>query len=129
MTGRRAGSLVEILVVMLLLVGLAVFLVPRYLTGGKTTGNKALAPKQRAQQTVGVSNVQQIQQAIQMYRMDHDEQLPPSLQDLKRYGVTDEMLIDPVSKQPLSYDPQTGKVTGTSTPSGMGQLMNDLNGR
>lgn len=116
---RRAGSLVEVLLVCALLVGLAVWLAPRYLGGGRNTSNKALSPTQRARQTEGVSYVVQIRQAIQMYRMDHDDQFPQSLQDLRAYGVTEAMMKDPVSGFPLSYDPRTGEVSGTSTPNAM----------
>lgn len=112
----RGGSLVEVLLVSGLLVGMAVFLYPRVISAGKTDRNKGLAPTQRARQAEGIAYVKQIRDAIQMYRTDHNEQNPPSLQDLKPYGVTDAMLLDPVSKKPLSYDPSTGEVSGTSTP-------------
>lgn len=108
---RRAFTLVELLVVLVLLMLLAAFLLPRYL-GGKdpVSGKKIASPRERAQQTAGVSYLSQINQALTMYKMDHDDQLPQSLNELKTYGVTDEMLVDPVTKQPLSYDPQTGRV-------------------
>lgn len=117
-TGRRrqGGSLVEVLLVSGLLVGLAAFLYPKVISAGKTDKNKALAPQQRARQAEGIAYVKQIRDAIQMYRNDHDDQLPASLSDLKPYGVTDAMLVDPVSKKPLQYDPQSGQVAGTSTP-------------
>jgi len=123
---RRAFSLVEILVVVIIIGILAAILIPRYLTGGKdASGKKVLAPKERAQQTAGISYVSQIQQAITMYKMDNEEQLPPNLQALKRYGVTEEMLIDPVSKQPLQYNPQTGEVTSpTPLPGSVGRALN-----
>ncbi|MFM7321937.1 MAG: type II secretion system protein [Armatimonadota bacterium] len=113
---RRAVSLVEILVVAALIVGLSAWLFPKYLAGGKATSNKGLSPVQRSRQAAGVSYVVQIRQAIAMYRMDHDEQYPPSLDALRTYGVTKEMTVDPVSGSPLSYDPATGMVSGTSTP-------------
>jgi prepilin-type N-terminal cleavage/methylation domain-containing protein len=104
-------SLVEILLVVAILAILAYFLLP-HLLGGKDglTGKKITAPKQRAQQVVGVTYTYQINQAIQMYRGDHDGQNPPSLADLKTYGVTDEMMLDPVTHQPLMYNPATGSV-------------------
>ena len=112
----RAASLVEILVVAALIIGLSAWLFPKYLGGGKATGNKGLSPVQRSRQAAGVSYVGQIRQAIAMYRMDHDDQVPPSLDDLRAYGVTPEMTLDPVSRAPLNYDPATGTVSGTSTP-------------
>jgi competence protein ComGC len=113
---NRAGSLVEVLLVCGLLVGLAAFMYPRVISAGKSDKNKGLAPTQRARQTEGIAYVKQIRDAIQMYRTDHNEQNPPSLQDLKPYGVTDAMMVDPVSKKPLAYNAETGEVSGTSTP-------------
>ena len=92
---------------------LAVFVV-RYVTGGggvDKTGRKVPTPTQRARITAGNEYIGQIQQAITMYKMDHDEQLPPSLNDLKPYGVTDQMMLDPNTKAPLNYDPATGVVS------------------
>jgi prepilin-type N-terminal cleavage/methylation domain-containing protein len=111
---RRGFSLVEILFVVAILAVIAYFLLP-HLLGGKDalTQKKIMAPKQRAEQVVGVTYTYQINQAIQMYRGDHDGQNPPTLADLKTYGVTDEMLLDPVTHQPLAYDPGTG-VVGSS---------------
>ena len=126
---RNANSggfgLIELLVVMVIIMILAVVLIPR-LTGGKdpVSGKKIASPRERAQMVGGTEYIAQINQAIQMYRMDHEEQNPPNLQALKAYGVTDSMLVDPVTKQPLYYDPQTGRVgnsTGmTAGPEGLG---------
>jgi prepilin-type N-terminal cleavage/methylation domain-containing protein len=103
-------GLIEILVVVVIIAILALVLIPR-LTGGKdASGKKHTAPKERAQQAAGVEYIGQINQAITMYKMDHDDQLPPNLQALKTYGVTDQMIVDPATKQPLSYDPRTGVV-------------------
>lgn len=108
---KRAFSLIEILLVVALLVVLMAFLAPRYL-GGKdpATGKKIASPRERAKAVEGVSYVSQINQAIEMYKSDNEDQLPPNLQELKVYGITEEMLLDPVTKQPLAYDPQTGRV-------------------
>jgi type II secretory pathway pseudopilin PulG len=116
---RHVGlGLVEVLVVLALLVVLAAFLYPRLTGSGRNAaGRKVMAPKERAQQAVGVSYIGQINQAIALYRMDNDGRNPPNLTALKRYGVTGEMLRDPVTKQPLAYDPRTGKV---GAPGGTG---------
>jgi hypothetical protein len=46
-----------------------------------------------------------------MYKMDHDEQLPATLAELKPYGVTEQMIVDPNTKAPLNYDAATGIVS------------------
>lgn len=123
---RRVFSLIEILVVIVIIGILAAIVVPRLTRGGKdAAGRRVLAPKEKAQQVGTISYVGQIQQAIAMYKMDNDERLPATLQELKRYGVTDEMLIDGVSKQPLQYNPQTGEVTSpVPLPGRIGNALN-----
>ena len=123
---RRVFTLIEILVVVVILGILAAIVIPRLTGGGKdAVGKRILAPKEKAQQVGTISYVSQIQQAITMYKMDNDERLPASLQELKRYGVTNEMLIDGVSKQPLQYNPQTGEVTSpTALPGSVGRALN-----
>jgi hypothetical protein len=82
-------------------------------------GRKVPTPTQRAKITAGNEYIGQIQQAITMYKMDHDDQLPPTLSDLKPYGVTDQMMVDPNTKAPLNYDSVTGVVSqsaGFTTP-------------
>lgn len=114
-TASRGFTLIEILVVVAIMCVLAAIILPRYI-GGKdpVTGKKVHAPRERAQQTAGVAYIEQINQAMQMYKQDHDDQFPPNLQALKTYGVTDEMLLDPITRQPLSYDPRTGVVGNSS---------------
>jgi general secretion pathway protein G len=108
---RGAFSLIEILIVVAIIAILAAIVVPR-LTGGKEpmTGKKGASPIGRARQTAGISYIAQIKQAIEMYKMDNDGQLPPNLQALTRYGVTPDMLLDPNTRQPVAYNPQTGEV-------------------
>ena len=107
----RAYGLIELLVVVVIMALLALVLVPR-LVGGKknANGTRTLAPKERAHYAAGSEYIGQINQAILMFKQDHDENNPQSLAELKAYGVTDAMLLDPVSRKPLSYNPQTGVV-------------------
>ncbi len=117
---NRVGlGLIELLVVIVIIALLALFLLPRILgTGGKKNkdGTRTpVTPMGRAKQAAGAEYVGQINQAITMYRMDNDNANPASLQDLKKYGVTDEMLVDPLTKAPLAYDPSTGAVGGKPT--------------
>ena len=111
--------MIEILVVVVIIAVLAVFLLPRLLGGAKDANGKRIpAPKERAKYAASTEYIGQINQAITMYKMDHDDALPPTLADLKTYGVTQDMITDPVTKQPLSYDPKTGVVGNSMGKSG-----------
>lgn len=121
-SARRSSAglgLIEILVTVVIIAVLALVLIPR-VTGGKdpVSGQTVAAPRERAEQVVGVSHLQQINMAVQMYRQDNDNQNPPDLAALKSYGVTDEMIRDPITHQPLAYNPQTGIVGGGSAGAG-----------
>jgi prepilin-type N-terminal cleavage/methylation domain-containing protein len=108
----RGFSLIEILIVVAIILILSAIYLPR-LTGGRDplSGKKRTSPVQKAHQVATVSYVSQIQQAINMYKMDNEDRLPQNLQELKRYGVTEEMLMDGASGKPLEYNPQTGEIT------------------
>jgi hypothetical protein len=63
------------------------------------------------------SNISQIQQIITMYRNDNEGKPPASLEELKRYAkFPAEMWIDPLTKQPLIYDPATGSISAPPRP-------------
>ena len=113
MASRRRGAglgLIELLVVVVIILVLSGFLYTR-LQGGKTPdGEKRATPTQRARQVEGSAYIGQINQAIAMYKMDHDGQNPPDLAALRSYGVTESMTKDPNTGQPLPYDPRTGRV-------------------
>jgi hypothetical protein len=104
---RDAWSLVEILVVIALLLILAIWLLPKYTSGTKPSGQPHQTPKNAALAVQCRNNLQQIRLSIRMSRPTGEEPLPASLQDLR---LPAEMLYCPVSKQPYWYDPQTGRV-------------------
>jgi type II secretory pathway pseudopilin PulG len=72
----------------------------------------------RAEDTATSSNIQQIQSAIEIYKIDNDGKPPASLEELKNSSATKgfppEMWVDSVTKQPLQYDPATGRVSSPS---------------
>jgi len=110
---KRGFTLVGTLIVIAIMAVLAVFVV-RYVSGGggvDSAGRKVATPTQRARITAGNEYISQIQQAITMYKMDHDDQLPATLAELKPYGVTEQMIVDPNTKAPLNYDAATGIVS------------------
>ena len=85
-------------------------ILPRLTGLGRKSGDKKHTPIERAKDTAGVSYESQINQAIMLYKQDNEERNPPDLKALKTYGVTDEMVIDQVTKLPLPYNPTTGTV-------------------
>ena len=95
-------SLIELLIVTVIICILMAVVLPRYLGGTDTNGKHTASPRERAQQVQGVSYIGQINQAIAMYREDNEGQNPVSLFDLKKYGVTSEMLLDPITDK-ISY--------------------------
>jgi hypothetical protein len=104
---------VELLVALAILVALAAWLVPRYLTSQKDSLGRTTvqAPLERAQGVDCANNLQQIRYALTMSQQTN-ERFPATLQDLATSGsgITRQMLFCPVSKQPYSYDPSTGHV-------------------
>jgi hypothetical protein len=111
--GRRGSwTLIEIVVVMAILVALAAWLLPRYLGSagqGMPGRNPIQAPIQRAQGVDCSNNLQQIRYAITMAQQTN-ERFPASLNEVTSSGISREMLVCPVSKQPYLYDPNTGRV-------------------
>lgn len=108
---RSAFSLIELLISVAIMCALAAIILPRYIGGRDPITKKTIAsPRQRAQQVAGVEYIGQINQAIAMYRMDHENENPPNLSALSTYGVTTAMTLDPVTRQPLTYDSRTGVI-------------------
>lgn len=78
------------------------------LIGGKGPGAKGpVAQVKRQTSTVELrSNLQQVRSAIEM-RAQAEDGIPASLEEL---GLPKEVLTCPIGKQPLQYDPATGRV-------------------
>lgn len=106
--GARAFSLVEILVVMVILMVLAAFILPRYLGGRTEDGKKTRAPITMARDTVCQSNIKQVRLAIDTARTsDPDAKPPQSLDELK---LGSELTRCEVGHEAYVYDPQAGTV-------------------
>jgi type II secretory pathway pseudopilin PulG len=119
---RRGQTLIALLVVVLVGFGMYfMFLGPRRGADGELRPSIAKESINKSE-TVAVmgNNISQIEQAISMYRMDNEGKPPASLEELKSSayakGFPAEMWIDPVSKQPLIYDPQTGTISAPPRP-------------
>lgn len=106
---KRGGwSLIELLVVVVILVALAAWLLPRYLGTGKNSpaGSTVQAPIERAHGVECMNNLRSARTAITMAQQT-EERYPASLNELR---LGRESLTCPVSKQPYVYDPNTGRV-------------------
>jgi competence protein ComGC len=101
----QAGqTLVGLLVVLVIIAILAVIMVPQ-IAGRHHEKGQPLTPRERGYQAACGIYESQINQSIMMYRQDHNSN-PPSLDALKRYGLTDDMIHSPDCV--FQYDPQTG---------------------
>lgn len=104
---RRAFSLVEILVVGIIIIALAAWLFPKFLSSTKNAAGKTIdSPIQRAKGVECSSNLQQIRQSLQMAGIS--EERPQSLQELR--GLPSSMLKCPIGGEDYRFDPQSQKV-------------------
>ncbi len=113
--GRRGSwTLIELIVAMVILVALAAWLLPRYLTSQKNSlGHTTVqAPVERAQGVDCANNLQQLRYALTMAQQTN-ERYPATLQELTTSGsgIPRSMLFCPVSKMAYVYDPSTGRVS------------------
>lgn len=104
---RRGFSLVEVLVVGIILVALAAWLFPKFLSSTKNAAGKTIdSPIQRAKGVECTNNLQQIRQSLQMAGIS--EEKPQSLQELR--GIPASMLKCPVGHEDYRFDPQSQRV-------------------
>lgn len=67
-----------------------------------------------AEEVALMSNLNQIQTVIGMYRQDNEGKPPASYDELKRYAkFPAEMWLNPVDRKPLDYNPVTGGMVVT----------------
>jgi competence protein ComGC len=104
---RRAFSLVEILVVGIIIIALAAWLFPKFLSSTKNAAGKTIdSPIQRAKGVECSNNLQQIRQSLQIAGMS--EERPQSLQELR--GIPASMFRCPIGGEDYRFDPQSQKV-------------------
>lgn len=108
---RGQLGLVALMVTVLIILLAAFYIYPTYLMGGKDKEGKEKSPPIRqAHGTACRSNLNQIRSAINMYQ-GMGEEKPQALQEL---GVSS-ISKCPISNEPYSYDPNTGRVWCTTT--------------
>jgi hypothetical protein len=113
-------TLIELLVVMVIILGMFwVFSGPGRSPAGPgggvaTPGGGMSTPGMAIRAAKGAecaSNLNSIRQAIQVYKTTSEGRPPGSLEELR---LAPDYLRCPVSKQPYTYDPQTGQVQCTT---------------
>jgi len=110
MSGKvRAFGLVELLVVLVVLIAIAAFVIPRY-TGSRVTGVKqAGSPVASARDAVCRTNLGSVRQALAAARAVESEDGPPqSLEEVP--GVPAELRRCPEGGEPYAYSASTGAV-------------------
>lgn len=92
-TSCRQGqwSLIGSLVAIAILIALAAYMIPRVAARHSQPGGPA-TPIERGYGVACTAYESQMNQAASMYKADHDGAPPRTLDDLKKYGVTDEMI-------------------------------------
>lgn len=107
---RGQWSLVGTLVAVAIIVVLAALYLPG-IAKRRADPGQAATPMQRADDVACLSYQSQVNQAISMYKMDHDGAPPRSVDDLKgaKYGVSDEMLRAPGCSLVVPGGPGSGQ--------------------
>jgi len=101
------ATLIGLLVVILIIGILAASYYPRIAASHSAPGQPA-TPVERAKGADCGLYVSQINEALAMYKDANDDKSPATLNDLKPYGVTDDIINAPGCT--FREDPQTGEV-------------------
>lgn len=108
---RRAFTLIEILVVLVIIIILSSVIYGVYVGGqGKNAPpGKAHSPMQRARDTVCINNIRSVRQSIEASRVgDTEEKFPASLTELRELSA--ELRACAEGKEPYQYNSATGEV-------------------
>lgn len=109
MRQTRAFTLIEILVVIVVVAILAAVVLPRYLGGKGSDGEKTKTPITTANETVCRSNLASVRQSIAAYQAgDTDGGFPARLDDLRELPAS--IRKCEIGGEPYQYDPATGRV-------------------
>lgn len=98
LASERAFTLIEMLIVLMIISILLLIAVPQMTNTQKVVQNKSTD-----------ATVQLVQAQVAAYQMDHDGDLPSTLDELEEGGYVDHVTAP--NGDPLSYDPATGKVS------------------
>ncbi|MBV9850175.1 MAG: hypothetical protein JO250_10920 [Armatimonadetes bacterium] len=102
--------MIGLLVAIAVLIILAGLWVPR-IAARHSEPSQAATPTERGLGVACGEYAAQMNQAVQIYKTDHDDQPPRSLDELKRYGVTDDMIH--AEGCSFQMDPASGAVYDT----------------
>ena len=108
---RRRGqwSLVGLLVSLAIIAILSAWYYAKILKPQAGSHNGAPASEQKAYGAACSIYQSQLDQAVMMYKGDHNERPPTNFEQLKKYGVTPEVLQAPGCQ--FQLDPATGTIT------------------
>ena len=106
---RGQWSLIGVLVSLAIIMILSAWYYAKILKPQAGSHNGAPASEQQAYGAACGLYVSQLNQAVLMYKQDHNEQPPTTFEQLKKYGVTDDMLHSEGCQ--FQLDAGTGAVT------------------
>lgn len=101
-------TLIGLLVSLGIIMILAAMYIPQVAKRHSEPG-EARTPMERGYGTACASYEGQMNQAVTMYKMDHDDHAPSNIEELKKYGVTDDMIHSEGCY--FIIDQSTGRVT------------------